>query len=436
MRAELPRALTAPEYNAPPLTDIMQIRDANRGVRQSGPMATRRNTRPTHVRPRPPSSGRPAPVKVRPRQPAPGRLAVHAPIRRSRGIPLVGQLALAAGVLVIGAGVLYLGVGGLGTVARSLGSTLTGFVEGVTATPSATVAPLEVSDAPMIESPTEPYTNQDNVDLVVTVPSALVGDEDHRLRVYLALEDQAAAAISEVPIGSTPRTIVPVELTKGINDFMLTIVGPGGESEPSPIVRYVLDTSKPGIKLASPKDGAVVNRKAVELKGRSQARATLIARNEANSSSITDTAGTDGLFSLRLPLARGSNLIHIQATDPAGNVKEIELTVRRGAGKLVASLSASDYRIDRSNLPEGLRLVASVTDPDGSALKGAHVTFTLSIPGIPTVTGEGTTNSSGRVAFETTIPKGADVGQGSAAILVETEEFGSTSDQTVVTITR
>src|SRR5687767_13416246 len=99
-------------------------------------MTTRRGSRPTHVRPRAPSSGRPAPVKVRPRAPAPGRLAVHRPIRRGGGIPLIGRVALALAVVAVGVGVLYVGAGGLGSVAGSIGSTLSGFVEGVTATPS------------------------------------------------------------------------------------------------------------------------------------------------------------------------------------------------------------------------------------------------------------------------------------------------------------
>jgi hypothetical protein len=376
---------------------------------------------------------------VRPRAPASGRLAVHSahtPIRRTRSTPLVGRFALAAAVIAVAAGVLYVGAGGIGSVANNLRSTFTGFVEGVTATPSPSPTPLVVSDAPSLESPVEPYTNEPAADLVVTVPSAMAGDADHRIRVYLALEDQEAAAIEEVPIGPTPKNIVPVELTKGINDFTVTIVGPGGESDSSPVVRYVLDQSKPGIKLSSPKDGAEVNRKTVELKGRSQARATMIARNTSNGTSISGTAGTDGLFSLKLPIDRGRNSIVIQATDPAGNVKELELTIRRGAGKLTASVSASDYRIKRGSLPAPIRLVADVNDPDGNPLKGARVTFTLSIPGIPTVTGEATTNGNGRADFETTIPKGADRGAGSAAILVKTEEFGSTSDNTVITITR
>ena len=53
------------------------------------PMATRRDQRHAHVRPRPPSTGRPAPVKVKPRAPGPTRLSTHRPIQRSGGMPLV-----------------------------------------------------------------------------------------------------------------------------------------------------------------------------------------------------------------------------------------------------------------------------------------------------------------------------------------------------------
>ena len=53
--------------------------------------------------------------------------------------------------------------------------------------------------------------------------------------------------------------IIPVKLTKGINDFSVTLVGPGGESESSPLVRWVLDKDPPVIKLTSPKDGAKIN---------------------------------------------------------------------------------------------------------------------------------------------------------------------------------
>ena len=397
-------------------------------------MTSRRASRPTHVRPRPPSSGRPAPVKVRHRAPEPGRLSVHTPIRRSRGIPLIGRLALAAGIFAVGAGVIYLGAGGLGTVAGALGSTVSDLIAGVTATPVPSPTPVVTSQAPRIESPTEPYTNQESVDLIVTVPAELAGDSDHRVRVYLALKDQASAAIQEAPLGTTPRTIIPVTLTKGVNDFSVTLVGPGGESESSALVRWVLDLSKPPIRLSAPKDEAVINRKAVTLEGRTQGRTTLIARNQKTGDSVSGTAANDGTFALSLPIATGSNLLTIMATDPAGNVNETELTVTRGSGRLRATISASAYSISQATLPQVIELIVNVDDPDGKPLADAQITFTLAIPGVRPITGDATTDANGRAVFETTIPKGATRGAGSAAVLVETTEFGRTRDEAPITI--
>lgn len=397
-------------------------------------MTDRRAARPNHVRPRPPSGSRPAPVKVRPRAPAPGRLAVHTPVRRSRGIPLIGQLTLAVVILAIAAGVLYVGVGGLSTVAASLGSTVTGFVDDITATEAPEPSVAVISDAPLVGSPDEPYTTSETVDLEVTVPEALVGDPDHRMRIYLALKDQAPAPIDEVPMPALQRTVIPVQLTKGINDFSITIVGPAGESESSPIVRYILDLSKPPIEIASPGDDAVVNARSVTIKGKTQGRSTIVARNATNGASITGKAGGDGLFEVSLALGTGENVITLEVTDPAGNVREQDLRVRRGNGELTVKLSASAYRIDRDSLPEDLRLTATVTDPDGRALDGATVVFTLSIPGIATVTEEATTDSNGRAVFEMTVPRGANPGSGNAAVQVRSS-LGTANDVTVVTIT-
>ena len=346
------------------------------------------------------------------------------------------RAALVVAVVALGAGVLYVAAGGLGRVASALGSTLAAFVENVTTTPSPTPAPVSVSDAPSLRQPAEPYTNEPQVDLVVIVPANLAGDEDHRIRIYLALTDQSAAPIAEVPIGLTQQTIVPVELEKGMNDFSVTIVGPGGESEPSALVRYVLDRTKPKITLSSPKDGATVNRTAVELIGKTQARTTLIARNSSNGTSISGIADADGSFTLSLPISAGTNTIVIGGTDPAGNVGETEISVRRGNGKLSANLTSSLYQFKRSQLPSTITLTASILDPDGKALSGASVTFTLSVPGIPTVTKAATTNGKGIASFETSIPKGAVTGEGMATVLVTTEEFGSTQDRTVITITK
>ncbi len=339
-------------------------------------------------------------------------------------------------VVALGVGVLYVGAGGLRTVASSLETTLSGFVEGVTATPTPAPTVLTISDAPTLAPPQEPYTNVGAIDLVVTVPSALAGNAEHRIRVYLALQDQAPQAIQEVPIADSPKTVVPVELTKGINDFTVTIIGPGGESDTSAVVRYVLDTSKPKVTITSPKNNAVINGKSVVIKGKVQARSTLIAQNLDNSQSIASTAGADGTFRLSLPLATGVNHIVINASDPAGNESSAELTVRRGTGKLAVKLSATDYTLSRKTLPQSIKLSATVTDPDGRPLAGAEVTFTLSIPGIRTVTAEGKTNENGRASYETTIPKSADRGQGSATVLISSDEFGSAQDVIAITVAR
>lgn len=397
-------------------------------------MTTRRDPRQTHVRPRPPSTGRPAPVKVRPRAPAPTRLAVHRPIQRDRGLPIVAKLGLIAAVGLLGATVLYLGAGGLGSAFNGITASLGGFITSITAAPTPKPSAFAVSDPPFLQQPAEPYTTEETVDLVVTVPSAVAGDPDSRIRVYLALKDQAPAPIQEAPVAATAQTVIPVELTKGINDFSVTIVGPGGESDPSPVVRYVLDQSPAKITIYSPKEGAVVNGTTVEINGKTQGRTSLIARNAANGSSTSGAAGSDGLFTLSLGISTGTNEITITGTDPAGNVKELVLTVRRGSGKLTAVLGSSAYRLSVAKLPQDIILTAAASDPDGNPLVGADITFTLSIPGIPTVTKDMQTDEQGRTSFTTSVPVGADPGQGSATILLSSEEFGSAQDYTVITI--
>ena len=154
-------------------------------------------------------------------------------------------------------------------------------------------------------------------------------------------------------------------MSKGINDFTVTIIGPGGESDTSAVVRFVLDTAKPKVTITSPKNNAVINGKSVVIKGKVQARSTLIARNADNEQSISSTAEADGTFKLSLPLTNGTNHITINASDPAGNESTAALTVRRGNGKLTVALAASDYTISRRTLPQSIKLTASVTDPDG-----------------------------------------------------------------------
>ena len=68
-------------------------------------------------------------------------------------MPLIGRFILALALVALGLGVVYVGLSGIGKVVGAVGSTVGGFVDGVTATPSPTPSFAEVSDAPSVKAP-------------------------------------------------------------------------------------------------------------------------------------------------------------------------------------------------------------------------------------------------------------------------------------------
>jgi hypothetical protein len=402
-------------------------------------MTTRRDGRPSQVRPRPPSNGRPAPVKIRPRSPAPGRLAAHRRVDRTRRLALPFRLLFAVAVVALVGGVLFAATGGVGKVAAGLGSTFSGFFADLTATPVPSVAPSDLSDTPLLEEPAEPYTNQPTIDLVGSIPAAIVGSSDNQVRIYVALGDQQPGIVTQVPAGRTPRFVVPrVALVEGTNAFSASIVGPTGESERSPVVTFVLDSTNPRITLSSPKNGAVVNAKTVLIVGETQPRSEMRMRNASTNLVVTGQADANGDFSISLPIGTGTNDIGVTAIDPAGNEGHLVLAVRKGSGALAATLTASVPRIRLGSLPERIRLTVVVSDPDGRPLEGANVTFTLAVPGISIIKSKTIkTGGDGTATWSPTIPKrGADVGTAHATAIVTTSKYGQTIPQTVITIAK
>jgi hypothetical protein len=401
-------------------------------------MTTRRSGRPPQVRPRPPSTGRPAPVKVRPHAPAPGRLASHRRIERGPGIALPFRLLLIAAVVALCGGVLILANGGLGTIAGAVGSTFTGFVTDLTRTPEPSAPDPVAADAPSLEAPDEPYTNQPTVDLVVTVPAAVAGQEDTVVRIYVAIGKGEPGIAIETPVGDLRQFIVPgVTLNPGPNTFTATIVGPTDlESDASAAITWILDKTKPKITLSAPKANQVVNAKTVQVTGMTQGRSAISIRNMTTNATVAGASDTKGAFSIAAPIGNGTNKIQVTVTDPAGNVNATTVTIRRGTGQLTANVTPSAYQIKRSRLPEEVTLTVLVLDPDGRALADAQVTFTIAVPGVSVITSSAlTTSSTGRASFTTTIPKGATTGQASLTVIVQTADFGDTTDRSAFTIT-
>jgi hypothetical protein len=343
-------------------------------------------------------------------------------------------------LVLLGAAILYTSTGQLGKVVQSIGGTVGGLVSVFSVSAAPSVSPLPAVDSPVLRPAEEEYTNQPTVELQGSLPQEVAGRPEYKVRIYRSLGDQKSSTelVRELAIGATPQFTVPgVTLEKGVNFFTATVKGPGAsETDPSPAIRYVYDTSKPKIILSSPKDGDTINAKTVTLMGEVQSRSVVVARNAENGASVTGKAAPDGTFSLTVALEPGQNGITLTSTDPAGNESELIITLLRGSGKLTATLSTSAVQFQTSRLPAPLTLTATVTDPDGRPADGATVTFTLSIPGVDPITQEGTTDGAGTAIFQTTVPNGATEGNGLATVLVDTRTHGSVTARAVISIVK
>ncbi|MEO8272771.1 MAG: hypothetical protein ABI620_01725 [Chloroflexota bacterium] len=395
-------------------------------------MTTRRGS---HVRPRPPSSGRSQPVKVA----APDRRRVRAyrglDARKQRP-PLVTRTVLLMAVVVLAGAAFLAASGGIGPLLSTLGSGFSSAFGRLTATPVPTATDAIPTDSPRIASPAQPYTNVAEIELLVSVPVEVAGDSASRVRIYLALEGLEPKAVVEQAVGTTSTMRIPFELTKGRNDISATLFRGDEESEQSPIVTYILDQDPPKIVVTSPKSGAAVDSADVTVKGTTQAGTSLVALNAGNGTSIASIAGKDGKFEFGLPLAPGTNQITITGTDPAGNVGKTTLKLIQGSSKMGVRLSASAYRISVAKHPASLQLVVLVTDPSGSALRGARAFFTIQIPGLAPISNELITGADGRAVFTTPLVGTLTTGGGLGTVLVTSDLYGTSTDRVTLTFVK
>jgi hypothetical protein len=378
-------------------------------------------------------------MTVKPRKPARERITKHRPIPRDSGMPMIARIALAIAVVALGGVVLFAGQGGLKTVVTGVTAAFTGFVDKVTATPSPspTTAAIPLT-VPTLDAPVEPYTNQPAVDVTGSIPLQFLGQEGIIVRLYVTPPEGETTFVAEQPIADRASFVFAgVELVDGPQEFTATLAtSDENESDPSAPITFVLDQSKPKITISSPKNKAIVNGKTATLKGKTQGRSTLLARNGGNGATATATAEPDGTFMLVIAIEGGSNAITVTATDPAGNEGEAKITIRRGSGKLTATLRANRYEFSRRDLPDPITMTVTVTNPDGRPVDDADVTFTLSVPGLETVVSDATTDSKGKATFKTTIPRGASRGSGTITALVDAGDLGNVTARHAITIVR
>jgi hypothetical protein len=384
--------------------------------------------RSSHVRPRPPSTGRPS-ASVKSVRPKATRVRQHKGLdARRRRLPLPTRLLLGLSVAALGGAVFLTATGGIGTLVSTLGAGFSGAFSRLVATPVPSESIIVATGAPIISAPASAYTNVATITLKVTVPADVVGLADAKLKVYVALEGLDPTLIKAIPIGSSVTLNVPVDLTKGKNDFTATIDRSGVESDASDAVTVFLDQTAPKVSVKSPKNGTTVSDPQLTLKAVTEPQATVIGRNDANGVSVTVTALPDGTFTVILPLEPGTNGIHLDTTDLAGNQSVTDLSYVQGSGQLSASLSASLYRISISHHPSSLQLTVYVTDPTGASLAGATASFTLQIPGLAPISGSAVTGADGRAHFTTPLVGTLQVGNGQATVLVSQSVYGQTTD--------
>ena len=389
-------------------------------------MTSRRGA--SHVRPRPPSSGRPVQA-VKVRAPDNRRVRQHRGLdaRRPRA-PLVTRTLLALSVVLLAGAAFLVASGGIGPILSSLGSAFQSAVGRLTASPVPSTLPP--TDSPRIASPAQPYTNERMVNLAITIPAEAVGDPAAKVRIYLALEGLEPAPVGEWPVGSTSLMIVPFELEKGPNVISATLVRSAtDESDHSPVVTWILDLNPPRINIKSPEDGDDIETPEALIRGSTQAETTLIARNASNSASISTVAARDGSFEFQLPLVQGDNEIEITATDPAGNENSKKLTLRQGSTEMRINLRASVYTISVKDHPSSLQLIVVVDDPSGDPIAGATAFFTLQIPGLAPISNELVTDADGRAIFTTPLIGELEPGSGVGTVIVTSETYGEKTDR-------
>ncbi len=351
-------------------------------------------------------------------------------------MPLPTRVLLALSILALGGSVFLTATGGIGPVISALGASFSGAFARISATPVPSASIIVATTSPVINAPASAWSRDRTVNLLITVPTDVVGTPNAKVRIYLALKGLKPAPIQDVPIASAVTLTVPVELTKGRNDLSATIIRDGVESAPSATVTITLDQDPPKIVVRSPKNGAALTATTVTIQGTTKAGTMLIVRNGANGSSASTVAGTDGTFTVVLPVAPGANPIHFDATDLAGNTSTADVSYVAGSGQMRASLISSLYRISVSHHASSLQLTVQVTDPTGTPLAGATAFFTLQIPGLGPISGQVLTGADGRAAFTTPLIGTMTVGNGQATVLVTQPLFGQTTDRVALTFVR
>jgi hypothetical protein len=152
------------------------------------------------------------------------------------------------------------------------------------ATSRSMAAPTVVASATLTQLP--------EVDIQVSIASDAAALGARRIRVYVRDELVREQALE----GQTDFSLVRIALAEGENEITATLAGEGREGPPSVPVTVVRDTRSPPIHISRPDPGSVVYDATETLRGRTEAGATIVVRDEHLGEQIAASVEPDGTF--------------------------------------------------------------------------------------------------------------------------------------------
>jgi hypothetical protein len=186
-------------------------------------------------------------------------------------------------------------------------------------------------------------------------------------------------------------------------------------------IEVLLDTQAPSLKVNAPRDHQPVDGERVTVRGESDPGATVLIVNRRTDVEIPTTVGPSGEFEEVVQLEPGENEIRIKASDLAGNTEVVDRAVERAGAGVRAKISVNPRRLSARGLPSPARVIAKLRDKDDRPVKGARVTFTLTIPGQATVRSpEVVSGADGTATWKAQIePEGIETGSAQVALIAD-----------------
>ena len=397
-------------------------------------MTSRRGS--SHVRPRPPSSGRTShPIKAA--APDRHRVRQHRGLKaRRRRAPLVPRTLLALSVALLAGGAFLVASGGIGPALTTLAAGFSSAFARLGATPIPSQTYLPPTDSPRIAAPEQPFTNQATVDMVVSVPIELIGDPTARIRFYLALEGSGVRPGLRRQRREDQPDDRPVRPDAGPQRHLRNPHPGTEESEQSPVVTWILDLDPPKITVSSPKDGACDPGPRGHDQGHDPGRHDPDRPKRRQWDVHQRGVGQGRVVRVR-PAACVGQQHHPHRGDRPGRQRRRDdpdaAPGLRRHGRQPERLDEPDLGVEASG---SLQLVVVVTDPTGTPLGGATAFFTLQLPGLAPISNEVVTSTDGRAVFTTPLVGTLTPGGGIATVLVTHALYGQATDRVALTFVK